>query len=376
MNLRLSQNIDDIFVEESGKIISSSHPLSQYKVLKSFEESGSACSNTGWSPIYFNMGDLYSFSYIKSHSYGEYIFDWAWADLYQRLGLDYYPKLIHAIPFTPVNSDKVIYKNENSDPFDLLKEIKDFYLSNNLSSHHYLFVEKELHEPLEKLGYFKKKSLQYHMQVKFKDYDEYIGSLKARKRKQIKKERTIVEKFLKDNSYEVLFKRAIDLNKSELSKIYELYLTTIDKKFSHPYLTKEFFLNLDKFDECFLFLMKKGDDIDAMALFFESDDTLYGRYWGIKKEVAKRCSYLHFELCYYLGIEYAIDTHKSLFEAGAQGEHKLLRGFTPVEIISYHHIKAHELGEIIKEHTERQNIQIENDIAYLKEHLPFKHSNL
>ena len=163
---------------------------------------------------------------------------------------------------------------------------------------------------------------------------------------------------------------------SELREIYNLYLTTIDKKQSHPYLTANFFELLRENKDAFFFTVnnQKTDknEIIAMSLFFDSPDILYGRYWGCIPQLTEQCPFLHFELCYYLGIEYCTENSRPKFEAGAQGEHKLLRGFEAVEIDSYHHIKDPSISQIIVEHTQHQNLAIKNQINHLNSYLPFK----
>ena len=348
-------------------------PFNNYLFLALLEESKSVGEKSGWSPHYFENDNYFCPSYVKVHSYGEYIFDWAWADFYERSGLSYYPKLISAIPFTPVNSNKVLNRNENIDKrLDFLQEVKDVYLNNNLSSHHYLFTDPSLNSELSELNYFKKYSIQYHFFNHWLNYEDFLISLKSRKRKQIKKERNTVKDFITKNNLVIKKKKSSELTINELERIYDLYLQTIDKKRSYPYLTKDFFLKLNSLENSFFFLLYSNENIEAMSLFFESETHLYGRYWGASSSVTASCQYMHFELCYYLGIEYVTKNRLTTFEAGAQGEHKLLRGFRAVPITSMHHIKDHYASQIIKEHTLEQNKHILKQIEALNLYLPFK----
>ena len=212
----------------------SKHPLNNHSFYKLLVESQLLTQASGWVPLHFLNDDGHSLGYIKSHSYGEYIFDWAWADLYYKLGLSYYPKLIHAIPFTPVNSLKLLGSNKEK----LAKNIYEYYLNNQeLSSHHYLFTNNEESRILDSMGYFKQKSIQYHWKIRGKSFLDFLDSLKGRKRKQIKKERQKVG----DYNLKILSKPISLITETEIKTIFNLYLSTIDKKQSHAYLNQDFF---------------------------------------------------------------------------------------------------------------------------------------
>lgn len=333
--------------------------------LESLETHNCVGENTGWVPHHFKTKDALLPTYIKFHSYGEYIFDWAWAQFYQNNNLNYYPKLLHAIPFTPVNAPKFF---GNPQEFEkLAKESFHFYQEHNLSSEHYLFINDNEQKLLESLGFTTKLTHQYHFYNEYESFDEFLSLLKKSRRKNIKKERrTIAESGLMIKRY-----TKDKITSDILENLYLFYMTTISKKGSYPYLTREFFLSL-KEQNTLIISAEKEDDPIAMALFFFCDDVLYGRNWGIKPEAENDYPYLHFELCYYQGIEYCIEKNLSLFEAGAQGEHKLTRGFTPVIIKSAHHIKIPQCYDIIKKDIEQQNLQTKRDIEALREFLPFK----
>ncbi|MEH0861753.1 peptidogalycan biosysnthesis protein [Halobacteriovorax sp. DPLXC-1] len=342
------------------------HTFANSHFLKIIEDSGSASPQRGWHPVHLTKNDNTLISYVKDHSYGEYIFDWAWADLYYRMGLEYYPKLIHAIPFTPVNNSKFT-KNLDS---DLLKESFEFYQNSPFSSEHYYFTDKE-YTQLEDLGFFKQVTTQYHFINEYDSFEDYLSKLRKNKRKNIKKERRTCD------AYELKIEKvdARDLQIEELKQIYGIYLTTIDKKSAYPYLTLEFFIGLKELDNCFFhlaYLASKEDEIIAMAMFFESETKLYGRYWGIHPLYQSSFDFLHFEMCYYMGMEYTIDKGLRIFEAGAQGEQKLYRGFRPVEIESWHHLKNTQIHEALRQHVLNQNKQVQRYHQKLNELLPFK----
>lgn len=344
---------------------SHTHPFANTDFLKILENSGSIGGKTGWIPHHFRKNESLLPSYIKFHSYGEYIFDWSWANFYEKNRIPYYPKLLHAIPFTPVNAPKFL-GNEN-DFESLAKESFQFYQTHNLSSEHYLFINSEEEKILNGLGFKTLFTHQYHFQNKYDSFEEFLDVLKKDKRKNIKKERRkIVESNLIIRKYQ-----GRDLTKELMESFYFFYLKTIDKKMSYAYLTQFFFEQLVNMPVLLISAEKENQPI-AMALFFYSDQVLYGRNWGILPQYEHEYPYLHFELCYYQGIDFCIENKIDLFEAGAQGEHKLLRGFEPVLIKSAHHIKIPQCFEIIKDDIERQNVQTLQTIDHLNNYLPFK----
>ncbi len=346
-------------------------PFACTHFLKLCENSGVVGEGTGWRPLYFLAKEGEEIkavlpAYLKTDSFGEFIFDWAWADLYQRSGIPYYPKLVSAIPFSPVNVEKIIGDQKYAE--DLLQAFAQFLkMRSQLSSAHALFLRPQELEALEANGFFKRQTLQYHLDWNYPDFDGFMSALKSRKRKQIRKERRAIAQSeitieLKDSGF----------SEELMDRIYELYLTTIDKKWGQAYLNKDFFQRLarDLPENLVIALAKKEDRIIAMALFLKSEDTLYGRYWGCDPE--ENLPYLHFELSFYQGMEYCAKRGLKLFEAGAQGEQKLLRGFTPVEILSAHKLNLPQAHEAIKKHIEEENQLHLNEIENLKRHLPYK----
>lgn len=354
-----------------GKETYSINPFSSPKFFNLLEDSNLLQDETGWIPLYFTHDDSILPSFIKFHSYGEYIFDWAWADFYKRVGINYYPKLTHTTPFTPVNAEKFHGTNKK----ELAKKSFDFYQAHpEISSEHYLFINKEETEILEDLGFSIMKTIQYHFKNKWSSFDDFLSDLKPGRRKMIKKERKKCNQY---SDITIGFLKTEDITNDVLEQIYKLYISTIIKKYSQAYLNEDFFKGLvsafgDNLKVC---VAKKDNEIIAMSLFLKSDEVLYGRYWGIKPEYEKDYSFLHFELCYYQGMEYVMQNSMSLFEAGAQGEQKLWRGFTPIEILSAHHIRIPKLFEPIINYIEEQNSRTEEEIKRLKTYLPFKETN-
>lgn len=349
----------------------SNHPLESGTFHKILEDSNCLTENTGWPPIHFANETSILPSYLKTNSYGEYIFDWAWAEFYHRYQIPYYPKLLHGIPFTPVNSKKIL--GEFSE--DLIYKAFDYYQNNTfISGEHYLFSDPEVGKSLENLGFVEMKTLQYHWQRNhgeelLENFDHFLDVLKPGRRKMIKKER----KKIKESKL-VINKHLNSFSPDLLTQIYELYLSTIDKKFSQAYLSKNFFLELgDKLkDNLFVLTANLDEKIIAMSLFFYGEDSLYGRYWGIKPEYDNQFPGLHFEMCYYQGMDFCFEHKINLFEAGAQGEHKLWRGFKPVEILSHHHLRIPQLFKAIEQYIQEMNFQNATNLKHAQNLLPFK----
>ena len=336
--------------EDWNTCVDNDHPFIQYEFLFALEKSESACSQTGWKPyhyIEYKNDEIIALCplYLKSHSYGEYIFDHAWADAYHRHGLNYYPKLQSAIPFTPVTGERIFVNKKIKNKKDKIKEIINNIINEakrlNVSSAHFNFIKNpndwDANEPI-----MIREGIQFHWKNNdYKSFDDFLSTLSSRKRKQIKKERQC----LQNNNLEVKLLTGDKLKKEDFDFFYECYLDTTGRKWGSTYLKKEFFMNiLSTFKDKILLMIAVQDNIKiASALNFLSETHLYGRLWGSKFEVP----YLHFELCYYQAIDYAIANKIKHVEAGAQGEHKLSRGYLPQKTWSAHWIKEKDFSEAI-----------------------------
>jgi len=348
-------------------IFESKHPFCDGRFHRLLESAGLLGKESGWEPFFIEGSSSVLPGYIKNHSYGEYIFDWAWAEFYERHSIPYYPKIVHALPFTPINAPKVIGSNIE----ECLEKAKKFYLENKIiSSSHFLFTNEEETNLLLENDYLLKETLQYHFKNKYKSFDEFLSRLKTRKRKNIKKERAAVEKA----GLQINWVRGSECDSILMGEIFNLYLSTIGKKQSYAYLNKAFFELLPGFmeDNLRIALAYKDESLVAMSLFIAGEECLYGRYWGIDPFFEREYPFLHFELCYYQGIELCIKEKIPLFEAGAQGEHKLLRGFEPIVIRSCHHLREKHFYQAIKEHLVDHNAHNREVISQLSQHLPFK----
>ncbi len=321
---------------------------------QALKDSGSVDESRGMKLIEFKASDSSLITFSKNHSYGEYIFDWAWADAYQRSGIPYYPKLTSMVPFTPATTPH--FWGPTSD-WDKLLKLHDEIL-NHHSSAHFLFTTKEEQRFLVENNYIPRLSFQYHFfNEGYSSFDEFLGKLKNKKAKNIREERKFNLKIQRITGSE--------LTTSHAHEMYDFYLMTLKEKRAIPYLTREFFENIVRHLPHNILYVRAQDT--AGALFYYDENTLYGRYWGAKEYIPN----LHFELCYYQGIEFAIEKKISVFEAGAQGEHKIARGFRPTLITSAHKINHPGFSRAISEYVRDESIEVKTITEELMELLPY-----
>lgn len=346
-------------------------PLLSHAFLVALENSGSVGEGTGWGPCTLTItqkGQLVGAMplYIKSHSHGEYVFDWAWADAYEQSGLPYYPKLLSAIPFTPITSARLCACN-NAIKLLLIEALETVLDKHHLSSAHVLFPEEDDAKQFEQLGWMKRTGVQFRWENEnYQTFEDFLQSLSHNKRKKIRQER---KKVAKAGVTSRLI-RGQDATEQDWDFFFQCYCITYDEHRSTPYLTRAFFRDISQsMPQHILLIMadKDGQNI-ACTLNFYNDDTLYGRYWGATTFV----SGLHFELCYYQAQQFCIDQNIQYFEGGAQGEHKLARGFTPRPTCSYHKIKHPEFELAIKDFLTREASGIATYTTELEERAPFK----
>lgn len=342
-------------------------PFLQYDFFLALEKSHSIGPKSGWLPLYFvdETQSAIFYSFIKGHSYGEYIFDWQWANAYQQHGETYYPKLTSMIPFTPITTSHFLmadYKTETA--LQLLESYHDLYQQQPFSSSHFLFLKQDEIPLFEKQGYLIRESMQYHfINRPYGSFDEYLQEMKSRKAKQIRKERLFptlkIEQFTGE-----------ELKLEHARQMYQFYLSTIDQKNAIDYLKEDFFLLIFESMKQNILYVQASDEKGpiAGALFFYDSEHLYGRYWGSIQEIQN----LHFELCYYQGIDFCIQKKLQTFEAGAQGEHKIARGFRPTRTYSAHKLKHEQFHHAIADFIGQEKTQLATEIEALSLLLPFK----
>ncbi len=356
-------------------------PFFDFEFLRALERSGSIGNASGWSPVYLvckeDEGRLLGALcfYLKTNSYGEYVFDWDWARAYRQHGLSYYPKLVAAVPFTPATGPKLLVRADLVGEADramvtraLLDAAQDLGDELRVSSSHALFLpEQELGEFAGR-GFAVRHALQFHWHNRgYGAFSDYLDALISKRRRQVARER----RQLKDEGLEIQRLTGQELSPEHAAAMYRFYLGTFDRKWGNPYLTGAFFSEVFQRMRDRILLVLAHDSAGrpiAGALNFFKGRTLYGRYWGAAEERRN----LHFELCYYQAIEFAIERGIALFEAGAQGEHKHARGFLPSPTYSAHEIRHPGFRRAIEQYIAEEKELVARDMAEYDRHDPYK----
>ncbi|MBH48609.1 MAG: GNAT family N-acetyltransferase [Halobacteriovorax sp.] len=365
--IEVKESIFDFDKKVWNDLVPDNHPFLKYEFFQALEESKCIGAESGWLPFYLTSPSGVLPIFLKSHSYGEFIFDWSWAQAYEKYRLPYYPKLTCAIPHSPVSAPKLITTKSDQTISDFLPTIEELSKKYNCSSYHFLFTTQKESQALRGAGIQERHSIQFHWQNRqYSNFNDFLNSLKKDKRKNIKKER---EK-LHASDIRIIQKTGNEISKTDADFLAKVYLKTIEKKWSQAYLNQDFFtrwLDYQK-EQIILFIAYDNDSPIACAIHLKSDTTLYGRYWGCLKDIP----FLHFELCYYLAIEFAIKHKLEFVEAGAQGEQKLLRGFEPVTILSHHKIMHTGFARAIHTFIENEKEQLAQLKIEYEKALPFK----
>lgn len=353
------------------------NPFVSHAFLKALEESGSATRSTGWAPYHLVIeepgGKLAGClpMYLKNHSRGEYVFDYGWADAFERAGGRYYPKLQVSVPFTPASGRRLLARPGPACAHiekQLLAGAMEVCRQLEASSIHFTFLPKEQWDALGKIGLLQRTDQQFHWTNRdYATFDDFLADLASRKRKNLKKERARAL----ENGIEIEWVTGADLTEDHWDAFFMFYMDTGARKWGTPYLTREFFslINETMADDTLLIMAKREGRYIAGALNFIGSDTLFGRNWGCIEDHP----FLHFECCYYQAIDFAISRGLKKVEAGAQGAHKLARGYLPEHTYSAHYIANPGLREAVGDYLERERAYIDQDIEMLGEHSPFRH---
>ncbi|MCP5036897.1 MAG: N-acetyltransferase [Rhodobacteraceae bacterium] len=349
-------------------------PFTTHRFLLALEESGSVGEGTGWQPYYLSAyagRELIAVAplFAKSHSQGEYVFDMSWADAYERAGGHYYPKLQIAVPFTPVPGRRLLTRPgfEVSGRAALIESAIDLAAENSLSSLHITFCTDDEAATGEKLGLMRRIGQQYHWQNQgYADFDGFLADLSARKRKNIRRERSIAQGF----GGEIINLSGDEIETEHMQAFWHFYQDTGARKWGSPYLTRAFFdLAQERLrKDMALVLARRDGHWIAGALSFVGRDALFGRYWG----ASEHHSCLHFELCFYQAIDLAISQGLERIEAGAQGEHKIARGYRPVQTNSLHWIAEPGFRDAVSEFLRAEAPAVGEDIEILTAMGPFR----
>ena len=354
----------------------SANPFVRHEFLLALETSKSATAETGRGPYHIVVedsgGQLLGAApmYLKGHSYGEYIFDHAWAHAFERAGGNYYPKLLIGVPFTPVTGPRLLVP-DNGDRAEtqqtLVAASIEVAKKLEVSSLHINFPTTEEWNQLGKFGLLLRTGEQFHwVNQGYSTFDEFLAELASRKRKAIKKERREAV----TNGIEIQVITGSDLTEAHWDAFFEFYLDTSARKWGSPYLNRTFFSLVGETmaDQICLVMARRDGRYVAGALNFASSDTMYGRYWG----ASEHHRFLHFEVCYYQAIQFAIEHRLKRVEAGAQGPHKLTRGYMPAHTYSAHWVRNPSFREAIENYLEQERSEIDAEINYLEHHSPFR----
>ena len=376
------ESIEEIGSEIWNGLAGIDNPFTRYEFLHSLESTGCTTDDSGWKPyhILVTESDVETQSgrraiaamplYLKNNSWGEYVFDWSWAEAYTRHGMNYFPKFVTSIPFTPSVGTRILIK-EGIDKLAVARlifekvQLKAEALG--ASSWHILFPKEEEHKLFNSIGISPRVATQFHWyNNSYNSFSDFLASLNARKRKAIKKERKQIE----DKGIKFRQTDGADITETQWSDFYLFYQTTYLARGMQGYLDIEFFRKIgETMPEQILLINAVKDNRDiAAALFFTSKDCLFGRYWGSRVEQ----QFLHFETCYYQGQEYAIENNLAVFDSGAQGEHKIQRGFEPIYTHSNHWIADQNFSRAIRNFLEEERGHIDQYKIQAESLLPFK----
>ena len=372
LTLSLHNRISDIGENAWNGLRDDDNPFTSFAYLDALEATGCVDQASGWQPVHIALNDENGVVrgvmplYVKYHSMGEYVFDQSWAHAYEQAGGDYYPKLQGAIPFTPVTGARLI----SPDPEvrqALVKAAMSLCETNKLSSLHITFPREDEWRMMGEMGLLQRQDQQFWWDNSgYATFDDFLGALSSNRRKVIRRERRDVQSIV-DLRWHV----GAEITERHLDQMYGFIESTYDRKWGSPYLTREFFSRIRETmrNQLALVFAYQGDEAVAGAINFIGGDTLYGRQWGAHVEVP----FLHFEVCYYQAIDFAINHGLKRVEAGTQGEHKLSRGYLPNPVYSAHYIRDARLRKPVADYLERERVAVAEQMDMLSaEASPFK----
>ncbi|MGV1904723.1 GNAT family N-acetyltransferase [Agrobacterium cavarae] len=381
--IRVAQSFKDIAPESWNSLSGASrlpsatpyNPFISHAFLSALEESGSATAKTGWLGQHLLLdrsdGRLMGAvpGYLKNHSRGEYVFDQGWADAFERAGGRYYPKLQCSVPFTPATGPRLLTTGLDAAALQqvLASGLQQVTEKLGISSAHVTFANEEEIEALEDEGFLHRTDQQFHFfNEGYRDHSDFLDALSSRKRKTLKKER----RSALENGIEIDWLTGSDLTEDIWDQFFTFYMDTGSRKWGKPYLTRAFYSLIGErmADDILLVMAKREGKYVAGAINFIGGDALYGRHWGCIEDHP----FLHFEVCYHQAIDFALSKGLKRVEAGAQGEHKLARGYTPVTTHSAHYIAHPGLRHAIADYLERERSEVEQINDYLEDHSPFR----
>ena len=374
MYLEPCRDITQIPAAQWNALIPDNNPFLSHAFLEALEVSGSVGDGTGWDIFHLLLKDQDGVisgampGYLKSHSYGEYVFDHSWAHGYERAGGSYYPKFLSAVPFTPVPGARLLAKADNV--LRLAQGAVSLSDKLGLSSAHVNFISQDDKAIFEQAGWLIRHGVQFHWHNEgYQNFDDFLGALSSRKRKTIRKERHSL------TAHHISFQRLSgdDIKPHHWDKFYQFYLATIEKKWGGAYLTRDFFDAIgQKLQKNIMLVIAHQDgDMIAGALNLMNDECLFGRNWGAVRDVPN----LHFETCYYQAIDHAIETGRARVEAGAQGMHKVQRGYVPVITYSAHHIAHEGFRDAVSRFLSAENQAVASEADQIWHYTPYRQAD-
>ena len=368
-------SISGLGAHEWNALGAASNPFTRYEFLAALEHTQCVGPGTGWEPRYLTLRDAQGLAaaaatFVKTHSYGEFVFDFAWAKGYERLGRRYYPKLTLAAPFTPATGPRLLVRPDLDYPAvaaQLLEQLELYARQHRLSGVHALFVDEAARSACARRGWLLRRDCQFHwLNRGYASFDDYLGTFTAEKRKKARRERRRVAEA------GVRFETRLggELDEPLLGRIYELHRDTFLRHGHEPYLTREFFSEAARTlpESLMVKIARHGRALVAAAIFFCSREVLFGRYWGASADYHS----LHFETCYHQGIEFCIERGIQRFEPGTQGEHKVSRGFEPALTWSAHYIADEAFREAIAEYLAREGQAVQAYALEVQGHVPYR----
>ncbi len=374
MKVTVHDSMSDISRADWNTLAGDDYPFLRHEFLQLAEESGCVAPDNGWSSRHLTISDGGKLRaamplYQKSHSWGEFVFDWAWANAYDQAGLNYYPKLVSAVPFTPAPSTRLLLRDSDDAEAaaGLLQAGVTLATDSNCSSLHVLFPSSSDLPHLEKAGLLIRKDCQFHWHNNnYRDFDEFLATFTSVKRKKARRDRRRVA----ESGIQFRRVKGRQIDASTWSEVYRLISRTFMLRGSMPYYSESFFRGIsEQIPEGILIVMAELDSKPvAAAVFFESNSHLYGRYWGSDGHYDS----LHFETCYYQGIDYCIESGKQIFEPGTQGEHKISRGFSPVSTWSAHWLAHPEFSSAIENYLGEEGKHVDRYIESVDSRTPYK----
>ncbi len=358
MHASIVNNIHDIAARDWNRVSGTSDPFLRHEFLAALETHGCVGTEQGWVPQHIAVFDGEQLAglaplYLKDNSYGEFVFDWAWADAYHRAGLAYYPKLVSSIPYTPVTGSRLLVDPEKEREkvcHALIERALQLMDETHCSSLHWLFTSEADTTTLVDKGFMRRTSCHFHWHNDgYTSFEDFLSRLTSRKRKKIRRERRFVE----EANVQIEIIHGCDVTAEQWRAMHGFYRSTFMKKSGMPTLTLEFFEEISRTmgDQLVLVFASHEQCYVAGSIMLRGDNALYGRHWGCLEEFNS----LHFEACYYKGIEYCIDHNLALFEPGAQGEHKISRGFLPSYTWSAHQISNEQFRVAIQRYLKQEH---------------------